>query len=56
QRVPERKKKLDESKVNGVLIFVMNCGKLHGWEPVQKAKLKKAVINKCRTRAKCKTL
>ncbi|KAI4890118.1 hypothetical protein NFI96_010760 [Prochilodus magdalenae] len=55
-KVPEGKKKLDESKVKGILTFVMSCAKLHGWEPVEKAKLKKAIINKCRTRAKFKTL
>ncbi|XP_042590576.1 uncharacterized protein LOC109068605 [Cyprinus carpio] len=50
-KVPEGKTILDKSKVNGILTYVMSCGKCHGWKPVEKSKLKKALINKCRMRS-----
>ncbi|RXN05487.1 serine threonine- kinase pim-3-like protein [Labeo rohita] len=50
-KVPEGKTILEKSKVNGILTYVMSCGKCHGWKPVEKSKLKKALINKCRMRS-----
>ncbi|KAL1276786.1 hypothetical protein QQF64_036409 [Cirrhinus molitorella] len=50
-KVPEGKTILEKSKVNGILTYVMSCGKWHGWKPVEKSKLKKALINKCRMRS-----
>ncbi|GAA6080035.1 uncharacterized protein LOC109068605 [Tachysurus ichikawai] len=50
-KVPEGKTILDQSKVNGILTYVMSCGKCHGWKPVEKSKLKKALIKKCRMRS-----
>uniref|UniRef100_A0A1A8IA53 Si:ch211-126i22.5 n=1 Tax=Nothobranchius kuhntae TaxID=321403 RepID=A0A1A8IA53_NOTKU len=51
-QVPKGKRVLDKSRVNGILTYVMRCGTLAGWTPVEKTKVKKALINKCRTRAK----
>lgn len=31
--------------------YVMRCSTLDGWTPVEKSKVKKAFINKCRIRA-----
>lgn len=31
--------------------YIMHHGSLDGWTPVEKSKVKKALINKCRTRA-----
>lgn len=79
-KIPEGKKILDKSKVDGILseymffpliklkiyalcslffvfcfsAYVMQCSTHNGWTAVEKAKVKKALINKCRSRAaKC---
>ncbi|XP_053492895.1 uncharacterized protein LOC128615073 [Ictalurus furcatus] len=51
RKVPEGKAVLDKSKVDGILTYIMCCGTLDGWTPVEKTKVKKALINKCRMRA-----
>lgn len=31
--------------------YIMHCGTLRGWTPVERTNVKKALINKCRMRA-----
>ncbi|KAA0719619.1 hypothetical protein E1301_Tti021798 [Triplophysa tibetana] len=50
-KVPDGKRVLDKFKVNAILTYVMRCSTLDGWTPVEKSKVKKAFINKCRIRA-----
>ncbi|KAL0961563.1 hypothetical protein UPYG_G00355280 [Umbra pygmaea] len=50
-KCPEGKNKLDQAKVNAILTYVMRFAGVEGWKAVELAKLKKALINKCRHRA-----
>ncbi|XP_068583301.1 uncharacterized protein [Cebidichthys violaceus] len=50
-KVPDGKTVLDKFKVNGIITYIMRCSTLDGWIPVEKSKVKKAFINKCRIRA-----
>ncbi|XP_060759956.1 uncharacterized protein LOC132870343 isoform X2 [Neoarius graeffei] len=50
-KVPDGKTVLDKFKVNGILTYIMRCSTLDGWTPVEKSKVKKGFINKCRIRA-----
>ncbi|XP_029962612.1 RNA-binding protein 33-like [Salarias fasciatus] len=50
-KVPDGKTVLEKFKVSGILTYIMRCGTLDGWTPVEKSKVKKAFINKCRIRA-----
>ncbi|KAM4542319.1 uncharacterized protein PAE49_018966 [Odontesthes bonariensis] len=50
-KVPDGKTVLDKFKVSGILTYIMRCSTLDGWKPVEKSKVKKAFINKCRIRA-----
>ncbi|XP_067299149.1 uncharacterized protein [Pseudorasbora parva] len=50
-KVPDGKRVLDKFKVNAILTYVMRCSTQAGWTPVEKSKVKKAFINKCRIRA-----
>ncbi|KAM9758137.1 uncharacterized protein ACNS7B_005236 [Menidia menidia] len=50
-KIPEAKHLLDQSKVHGILTYVRRCATMENWKPVEEAKLKKALINKCRHRS-----
>ncbi|XP_038132868.1 uncharacterized protein LOC119777930 isoform X1 [Cyprinodon tularosa] len=50
-KIPEGKQLLDQSKVDGILTYVRRCATMENWKPVEEAKLKKALINKCRHRS-----
>ncbi|XP_061882082.1 uncharacterized protein LOC133633545 isoform X2 [Entelurus aequoreus] len=45
------KRILDRKKVEGILTYVLRCGTLPDWDNIEEAKLKKALVNKCRARA-----
>lgn len=49
-KVPKGKTQLNKFKVDTLLTYIMHCCTWTGWTPVEKSKVKKALINKCRSR------